>query len=181
MDEARFRLWFMPGKRRFYAIPEDAELPEGEAVLRRVPDGQRCTSTEAAIADLEVSRDEAMNYVQEDVRRGFSTVLRSLEGLADVSREHAASAGKNLGGDAEEAAEKVADALRDLGKQVVGALQSPEVEKALDTLGTRLRQAASDMRTRREADDVGDEAEADGGDPPEVVDPDLADDGDEPW
>ena len=159
MDETRRRLWFMPGKRLFYAIPEGEDLPDGEAILRRVPDGQRRVVALASLEPFVVSRDDAMDYVQDDVRRAFGTVLRSLEGLADVSKEQASSAGKNLGDEAEQTAEKVADALRDLGKQVVGALKSPEVERALDTLGSRLRQAASDLRSRREQEG---DASADG-------------------
>jgi len=63
-------LWFSPDRQRCFLVPDDAELPPGDLVLR-TSIGRRMEVDAAAAVPFEVSREEAAEWSREQLKGLF--------------------------------------------------------------------------------------------------------------
>lgn len=151
--EEERELWFTPGHHAFYLVPRSAVLPEGSTVIRAVRGGRRRTVEEQMISEYRIPGDEAVAWVREDLQRAVGSVRETLSRLASATVDKGREVGADLREDAGQAEHRLGGAIRGLSGRMSGVVRSPEVARALDELGDRLKGMAEELRSPSDADD----------------------------
>ena len=97
-DETTTRFWFDRARKHFYAIPEDAELPEGELTLHSLR-GQVWRVNSEDVAAWEVSREEATASMGEHINAAWGEMRGAWSRLLDMGQKTADAAGMALDGE----------------------------------------------------------------------------------
>ena len=98
-DESTTRFWFDRAREHFYAIPEDAELPEGDLTLHSLR-GQIWRVRAEDVAAWELSREEATASMGEHINAAWGEMRGAWSRLLDMGQKTAGAAGMELDGDA---------------------------------------------------------------------------------
>lgn len=123
---------------RFFLLPADAELAEGDTTLRNLRGEERAVDLEAAAA-FEVSEDEAKIHVQEEIRgyarRAGSFLTGALKALRDVGRSQEM---RDVTEQVEQAMDEVTHAAETTASAAASEVQrSPATEQVADALGLK--------------------------------------------
>jgi len=149
-------LWFDAKRERFFQIPEDAELAEGDFELRAFRGGRKRVDREA-VAAFEIPKEEATAHIDEQIQGVWTKARDTFQTLIDYGREKAEEAGTEISD------EDVKNPLpENLGERLgvsFGDLQTdPEAVKA------KIKEAFSGIRTAAES--FSENAKAQGDVPP---------------
>ena len=148
-DDERPQLWYAIGSHAYFAIPRGEELAPGDLVIRSIRGARREVDREAVHA-FAIPREEATRRLQEDAARALGHARDSLVRLFDLASQ--------LPGSDERGAERikhaiqgerVTRAIRGMGHRIERILESPELERAVDDLGSGLRDMARKIREGR--------------------------------
>ncbi|MCB9763579.1 MAG: hypothetical protein H6739_27675 [Alphaproteobacteria bacterium] len=165
-------IWFTVDRQRFFAIPTEADLPDGQLALRRLNGPGRAVDPDA-VQPFEISRQEATDALGQRIEAVYSDArdaLRRLAGRAnsDLDGVLPESLGDLLGlapgalvtdpdavrarfrpridPEEEDPTPALDETLRDLGGRLRALVRSPEMASALDALGDRLHKVAEELR-----------------------------------
>ena len=86
------RVWFDRAREHFYAIPEDAELPEGELKLHSLR-GQIWRVRPEDVAAWEISREAATAWLGEHINSAWGEMRGAWSKLLDMGQKTAGAAG----------------------------------------------------------------------------------------
>jgi hypothetical protein len=121
-EEVTTRLYTTPDRTRHFLIPDDAALPPGDLLLRTSTGRERAVA-EAAVAEYEVTEEEAREWAKEQLGEVFGEMRGRILGFTDRLKQRTAEIREENRRTAEEG---MADA-------------PPEVREALGRLRSGLR------------------------------------------
>jgi hypothetical protein len=157
-DEPIDDLWFAVGTRDYFSLPDGAEIPEGDLVIRAIRGNRERSVDRGAIARFAIPREEATRLLQADAARALSGAREAITRLLELSIR--------IPGMDDESARKLRDALKDppiaetvrnLGERIDNLLHSPEVDAAIERIGRGLKDVAKRIRVQRDGPGDGSE------------------------
>ena len=92
-------LWFDVTRERFFSIPEDTSVAEGDFELHSFRGGRMQVDPDA-LAPLEISRDDAAALIDADVQSSWTKARGALQDAFQFGRKAAADVGAPVGEDA---------------------------------------------------------------------------------
>lgn len=82
-------LWSDPDRTQYYLVPDDADLPAGDVVLR-TPAGREMNADAAALAPYAVTREEAKAHLDAQLEDVLAEMRTRVEGFVERLRSRTA-------------------------------------------------------------------------------------------
>lgn len=129
-------IWHTLDRQRFFDIPEDVALPDGDLELRSAGGARRSVDAPSAEA-FEVDRNRANDLLAAGIDEAWSRLREGLGRLTDVGRsdEGAADTGPRLD---EETARRFREAVDVFRSKLNEALTDPDVQRTVGDIGREL-------------------------------------------
>ncbi|HEX8359924.1 MAG TPA: hypothetical protein VF613_07450 [Longimicrobium sp.] len=131
-------LWFDPPRTRRFIIPDDAELPPGELLLRTSLGRERAVE-ESALAPFEVTAEEAQAWAKEQLGGVLGEVRGKALGFVELLRERTAALREENRRTWEQGVAEAPDEVREAAERVRAGLKE---------LGQALQRAAREHGAR---------------------------------